>query len=302
MVDNADLRNGAAYFDGRVVPIHEARIPVTDMGVTRSDVTYDVVAVWDGAFFRLPDHLERFERSCRKLRLDPGVDSEEMARILHDLVALTRLRESYVEIACTRGELKPGSRDPREATNRFYAFAIPYVWISPPNRGQGIRAVIARTVVRIPPESVDPTVKNFHWGDLVRGLFEAYERGGDNVLLQGTDGYITEGPGYNVFAVVGRQILTPRRGVLEGITRRTVLELAAEHGIDTAETDIDEALLRSAEELFATSTAGGVMPIVSLDGYPVGAGEAGTTTTLLSDAYWAAHAEDRFRSPVQSAT
>ena len=124
---NVDTRyaQGAAYVEGSIVPIGEARIPITDWGFTRSDVTYDVVHVWQGRFFRLEDHLQRFERSCAALRLDPQLSRAQMRTILLDCVRRCALRDAYVEMICTRGQAPPGSRDPRLCENRFYAFAIP---------------------------------------------------------------------------------------------------------------------------------------------------------------------------------
>jgi branched-chain amino acid aminotransferase len=293
------FERGAAFVDGRFVPVDEARVPITDVGFSRSDVTYDVVGVWDGAFFRLDDHLARFERSCASLRLRLPFSRAETTEILMRLVRLSGLRESYVDVICTRGVPRDGSRDPRTFENRFYAYAIPYVWILRPEDAEtGMDAVIAATVRRIPASSVDPTVKNFHWGDLTKGLYEAYDRGARYPILLDHDGYVTEGSGYNVFAMVDGELLTPEAGALEGITRRTVLELAAEEGIRARPAAISEQAFRGATELFATSTAGGVMPITSLDGEPVGAGRPGPVTSLLRERYWQAHKDPRYITPV----
>lgn len=298
--ESSGFGDGAAYVDGRIVPVGEARIPILDTGLTRSDVTYDVVAVWDGAFFRLGDHLDRFLRGCERLRLDPGMTREQLAELLVTLVRDSGLREAYVEVMCTRGVPPPGSRDPRTYDNRLYAYAIPYVWILRPEDSEaGMDVVVARSARRIPSDSVDPTVKNFHWGDLTAGLFEAYDRGGRHPILLNHAGLVTEGPGYNVFAYVGDELLTPASGVLEGITRRTVLELAVELGLSARVTDIDEPMLSAAGELFATSTAGGVMPVTSLDGRPVGDGAVGPVTRRIRDAYWAAHTDPRYTTVVE---
>ncbi|WP_028922477.1 aminotransferase class IV [Pseudonocardia acaciae] len=295
----SEFEHGAAFVDGELVPIERAKISLVDTGFSRSDVTYDVVAVWDGAFFRLDDHLDRFERSCRMLRLTPPYDRAEMTRILLDLARVSGLREAYVEMLCTRGVARHGSRDPRTFENRFYAYAIPYVWLLRPEQAEmGMDAVITRTVRRIPTSSVDPTVKNFHWGDLTRGLFEAYDRGAHYPILLDRDDNITEGAGYNLFALVGQRLLTPAGGALEGITRRTVLELAAEEGIEAVAVDLSESTFRTATEAFATSTAGGVMPITSLDGRPVGDGRVGATTRLIRERYWQAHKDPRYLTPV----
>jgi branched-chain amino acid aminotransferase len=293
------FEDGAAFVDGQCVAIAEARISILDTGFSRSDATYDVVAVWNGAFFRLDDHLERFERSCRELRMRLPYDRMEIAAILTDLVRLSGLREAYVETVCTRGVSRRGVRDPRTFENRFFAYAIPYVWLLPPgDADSGMDAIVAHTVRRIPTTSVDPTVKNFHWGDLTRGLYEAYDRGAHYPILLDQDGYVTEGAGYNVFALVGDRLLTPSSGTLEGITRRTILEIAEREGIPVEALEVSEESFRRGTELFATSTAGGVMPITSLDGKPVGEGSVGPVTRRLRDLYWAAHEDDRYITPV----
>ncbi len=290
---------GAAYIDGDVVPIAEARIPITDTGFLRSDATYDVLAVWNGSFFRLEEHLERFERGCAKLRLKLPLEHEQIVAILHRLVAHSGLREAYVEAICTRGVAERGIRDPRRFTNRFYAYAVPYVWLLRADEGeQGMDAVVVRTVRRIPAAAFDQRVKNFMWGDLTRGLYEAYDRGARYPILLDDADDVTEGPGYNVFALVEGRLMTPASGVLEGITRRTVIEIAQERGIATVVGPLPARLLYEAAELFATSTAGGVMPITTLDGAAVGTGSVGELTRELRELYWSAHDDPRYATPV----
>src|SRR4051794_21111909 len=158
MTSDTGLEAGAAFVEGQVVPMSQARIPITDTGFTRSDLTYDVVSVWDGAFFRLEEHLARFERNCQRLRLTPPHERNDIRQILVELIRVSELREAYVEVICTRGPSVDGSRDPRTFVNRFYAFAIPYVWIlKPDDADTGMDAVVARTARRIPTDSVDPT-------------------------------------------------------------------------------------------------------------------------------------------------
>lgn len=293
------LADGAAFIDGEIVPIAQARIPITDSGLTRSDATYDVVAVWKGSFFRLEDHLERFSAGCAELRLRLPLERHRVVDVLHELVRRSALRDAYVEVICTRGVAERGKRDPRQFKNRFYAYAIPYVWLLPAQESeQGMDAVVANSVRRIAQNSVDQRVKNFMWGDLTRGLYEAYDRGARYPILLDTEDNVTEGPGYNVFALVDGRLLTPDAGVLEGITRRTILELAAERGVPTAVGPLPAKLLYSASELFTTSTAGGVMPITRLDDEPVGSGSVGPVTRELRERYWAAHDDPRFATPV----
>jgi branched-chain amino acid aminotransferase len=272
--------------DGAYVPIAEARIPVTDWGFVRSDVTYDVVHVWKGSFFRLEDHLDRFERGVAALRMQLPHTREGVGEILMECVRLTGQRDAYVEMGCTRGAPPQGSRDPREATNRFFAFALPFIWIATEEqRRRGLHLVIS-SVQRIPPESVDPTVKNFHWGDLMRGLYEAYDRGGETAVLSDGKGNVTEGPGFNIFAVQDGRVSTPAAGVLQGITRMTVMELCEESGVPLEAAPLPAEAVRGADEVFLSSTAGGILPVATVDGKPVGDGNPGPITTRLRDLYW----------------
>ena len=296
--DSRSYTDGAAFVDGRFLPVGEARVPILDWGFLRSDATYDVAHVWRGSFFRLEDHLDRFERSMEHLHLSPPYDRSEIRDILIECVRLSGLRDAYAEIICTRGIPSPGSRDPRDCENRFYAFVVPFIWIADPEKQErGLHAVIG-SKQRIAPESVDPTVKNYHWLDLETGLLEAYERGGETVILVDAEDNVVEGPGFNVFAVEHGSISTPDRGVLEGITRKTIIELAAEHGMQPEARPIPAGELGQADEVFLSSTAGGVIPVTTVDGEAVGNGEPGPVTRQLRDAYWNLHEDPRFSLPV----
>lgn len=289
-----DFMDGAAYVDEQFVPIAEAKISMLDWGFLHSDATYDVAHVWKGRFFRLDDHIDRFQSGIDKLHMSIPHSRNDLRAILVECVKKSGLREAYVEMICTRGMPKPGSRDPRECTNRFFAFAVPFVWIANPEKQkQGLHLVVSRSQ-RIPPGSVDPTVKNYHWLDMVMGLFEAYAQGGETAVVVDAQGNLVEGPGFNIFAVNGSTITTPALGVLEGITRRTVIELATGCGCDVRLGHLSADEARSADEVFITSTAGGVMPITKIDGCGIGSGMPGPVTHKLQEGYWMMHADPRY--------
>ncbi len=289
--------SGAAFIDGGYVPIGEARVPVLDWGFTRSDVTYDVVHVWKGSFFRLGDHLDRFQRSCDKLRLAPP-PRDEVREVLMECVCLSGLRDAYVNMICTRGAPAPGSRDPRTCVNRFLAYAVPFIWvITPEQQARGAHLIISG-VPRISPASVDPTVKNFHWGDLTRALFEAVDRGADTAVLVDPDGYVSEGPGFNVFCVRDGKVRSPGDTVLEGITRRSVKELCDELGVPFELGRITPDELREADEVFLSTTAGGVMPVSRVDHRILGNDRPGPLSFQLRELYWAKHEQGWHATPV----
>ena len=188
----ADFSKGAAYVDGEMVPIAEAKISMLDWGFLHSDATYDVAGVLQGKFFRLDDHIDRFFASMEKLQMSIPHSRSDLRAILVDCVRTSGLKDAYVEMICTRGLPRPGSRDPRTCTNQFFAFAIPFVWIATfEKQKEGLHLIISRRQ-RIPPESVDPTVKNYHWLDMVMGLFEAYDRGGETAVVVDADGNLVE--------------------------------------------------------------------------------------------------------------
>ena len=302
MTADLDFSQGSAFVRGEYLPIAQAAIPITDWGFLRSDATYDVVTVWDGAFFRLQDHLARFERSCASFRLDAGLSAEHIVSILTKCVRLAGLRNAYVEMICTRGQPPWGSRDPRLAVNQFYAFAVPYVWIAnEAQRVQGLNLVVS-DVQRIPATSVDPRAKNYHWNDLTMGLLGALDAGGDSVVLTDAEGNVVEGPGFNIFCLNSEGVLvTPAAGVLEGITRRTVLEMAHAAGMRVEQRALPVQELRGAREVFVSSSAGGVLPVTRVDSVPVGGGAVGPVTKQLVQTYWDWHGDPRYSLAVDYA-
>ncbi|MEW6442593.1 MAG: aminotransferase class IV [bacterium] len=282
---------GVAYIMDKYLPIEEAAVPITDAGFLRADACYDVVSVSRGMFFRLEDHLDRFMRGVPKIYLGFPYDRDRMREILVECVRLAGLKDSYVWWAITRGDTPHEACDrlkPEKYQNRFYAFAIPYVsLIDDEQRTRGFDLIISDSRVRIPPNAVDPTVKNFHWLDLTMSLFEAGQRGAFWSVLLGVEGYVTECPGSNLFLVEGGRVLTPSFGCLEGITRLTIMDLCRMEGIPVQEANITAAQLRGADEIFMTSTAGGIMPAGTIDGKAIG-GRSGTgpITARLHDLYW----------------
>ena len=238
MASNEKFSNGAAWIDGDIVPISEAKISILDNGFLHSDATYDVAHVWKGRFFRLSDHLQRFFSGMSQLHLSIPFTPHQLESILIDCVRASGLKDAYVEMICTRGPAAPGSRDPRDCENKFYAFAIPFVWIADAEqREKGLNLMIS-DIQRISPLSVNPSVKNYHWLDLVMALYQAYERGGETAVVVDGAGHVIEGPGFNIFIVKDQHVYTPESGILEGITRKTVLQLSRKFGYTTRTTPI----------------------------------------------------------------
>jgi branched-chain amino acid aminotransferase len=142
--------------------------------------------------------------------------------------------------------------------------------------------------------------KNYHWGDLTRGKSEARAAGADAAVHCAIEGYLTEGAGFNLFFVKGGRLFTPARNVLEGLTRQSVLDLAAELGIPTEVGDYPADDLRHADEAFITSTAGGVMPVARVDDRALGLGVPGPLSVKLRHEYWRRREQGWLATPVSS--
>jgi branched-chain amino acid aminotransferase len=124
---------------------------------------------------------------------------------------------------------------------------------------------------------------------MTAALFNALDAGYDTTVLRDTDGYITEGPGFNIFAVIDGKVLTPRSGMLEGISRKTVLEICVDLGIPCAETDISLDEFLSADEIFTATTAGGPVPVTRVNTTILGNDTAGPLTAQILQTYWDWH-------------
>jgi len=286
---NEIFPQGAAWMNGKFVKLSEAKIPILDWGFLRSDATYDVVHVWKGRFFQLDKHIDRFFKSTEKLRMPCKIKRDELKKILAGCVQNAGLDNAYVEMIQTRGMSPNFVRDPRAATPRIMAFAVPFGWILKPEDFEKGLDVLLTDIKRIPPSSVDSTIKNYHWLDLVTGMLDAYEKGHNTAILIDENNNISEGPGFNIFSVDKSGINTPDHGVLEGITRQTVINLAKELKLKINARPISIDMLKSSDELFATSTAGGVMPITKVSGELIGSGKVGNITRTIHKIYWKKH-------------
>ena len=289
---------GYAWIDSKYVELAEAKIPILDWGFLRSDATYDVVHVWKGRFFRLDKHIDRFFESAKKLRMPCQISRDELKKILANCVIKGKLESAYVEMIQTRGMSPKFVRDPRLATPRVMAFAVPFGWILKQEDFEKGLNVLLTDIKRIPPSSVDPTIKNYHWMDLVTGMLDAYEKGNDTAVLVDENNNITEGPGFNLFCINDSGIFTPDHGVLEGITRQSVFDLAKELHLPITKKSISVEELYNAEELFATSTAGGIMPITKVSGKEIGKGSVGNLTRQLHKLYWEKHSDDSWSTSI----
>jgi branched-chain amino acid aminotransferase len=191
-----------------------------------------------------------------------------------------------------------GVRDLTQCRPKLIVFAVPYVFILTPEQIQaGGRAMIASTRA-LPVQCLDPKIKSLSRLHFDLAMLQGKTAGMDVSLMLDLDGHVTEGPGFNVFVVKGGVLFSPPEGILMGITRQTVFELAAEHGLSAREAQLTAYDLYAADEVFLTSTAGGIMPLVEIDGRPIGDGKPGPVSQRIHGLYWALRESGRDGTPV----
>jgi branched-chain amino acid aminotransferase len=286
------VSEGVVFIDGKFVAPEEARMSIFDYGFTWSDCVYDVTSVWRGWFFKLDHHLQRFERSCAGFRLRCPYSSDEVKGILAECVDRAEIEDAYVKVEMTRGTTPGHSRDLRLAQNRFTAYAVPYIWVWGEEKcREGASLHLCRRFERISSRAVDQRLKNYNRADLVQGRLDAYDAACDDAVLVAADGALSEGFGWNILLVKEGTVATPDWNVLEGCTREAVQEICRDEGVPFELRRVEPEELADAEEVFATTTAGGVMPVVAIDSRPVADGRPGPVTRLVQDRYWSRRAE-----------
>lgn len=173
--------------------------------------------------------------------------------------------------------------------------------VKPEIAEHGTSVWIAKSVRRIPQDSVNPRVKNYHWGDFTSGLVEAKDQGFETTMLLDHAGNVTEGPGFNVFALFGDRLVTSEHGVLHGITRQTVMDMALDVGLTVETRPLPLDTFWHADEVFLSSSGGGVIPVTRVDAHHFSNGAPGPWSRRLRATYFTWLMRDDLRTPINGA-
>lgn len=269
------------YLNGAFLPPAQAQVSAFDRGFVFGDGVYEVIPVFGGRLFRLPQHLARLDNSLREIRLANPLPAAEWQRIFQHLVDIQGGGDLSIYLEITRG---PAPRDhafPAQVTPTVFAYATPLKYPPKEQVEQGVPAVTAPDIrwlrCDIKAIALLPNV-------LLRS--QALGAGAAEAILV-RDGFMTEGAASNIFVIRNGRALTPPKGplILPGVTRDLVLELAQAHGVPCAEAAVTEAELRSADEVWMTSSTKEVLAITRLDGKPVGSGKPGPLHARLLALY-----------------
>jgi branched-chain amino acid aminotransferase len=277
---------GLCWIEGRIVPAHEARIPVRDHGLLYGDGLFEGIRVRGARVFRLDDHLSRFAVGAKALALELPVAPTELRRIVLETVRAHATPEAYVRLLATRGE-GPLGVDPLPCGPARILCLVDQVALYPEERRRRGIDLVTSSLRRPSPDMLDPRVKSLNYLNNVLAKLEARMRGADEALLLNAAGLVAEAAVANVFVVRSGELLTPPAsdGALEGITRATVLELAHGLGIPACERSLGRFDLLAAQECFLTGSGAGLVGVRALDGRPIGAGAPGPLLAKLEAAF-----------------
>jgi branched-chain amino acid aminotransferase len=272
------------HINGALVERAQALIPALDHGFMHGDGCFEALVVTAGRVFMLDAHMERMRRSLRSLRIEYDVDL--LARSIAEVVTANGLTDSFVKAIVSRGAGVAPSLDPRGLKPTAVVFGEPLMHLVDPEAER--RGVILKTAAlrRTNPAMLDAKVKSLNYLNNVLAKLEAIDAGADEALLLDSSGEVAEATAENIFVVHGELVRTPSSiALLEGITRGVVERLAADAGFQVERARLTLGDVYSADEVFLTSTAGGVIPVGGVDGRVPARGPAGPVVTELRRRY-----------------
>jgi branched-chain amino acid aminotransferase len=274
------------YIDGEWHTRETARVSVFDHGFLYGDGVFEGIRVYNRRVFRLDVHLARLAASARALALPLPTSTTELADLVRDAVRRNRLDDAYIRLIVTRGVGDLGI-DPRTCAQPTLVIIVTTIQVYPPDLyATGIRLITSATR-QVSHEAVDPRVKSLNYLKNILAKIDAYQAGAHEAILLNADGFIAECTADNLFVVQAVELRTPAPldGALEGITRAAVLELARDLGLPAGTAHLTRYDVYTADECFVTGTGAEVMPVVAVDGRPVGNGGPGPVTRQLSAAF-----------------
>jgi branched-chain amino acid aminotransferase len=274
------------WIEGEVVDGSEARISVLDHGLLYGDGVFEGMRVYGRRVFRLEDHLQRFAAAAKVLDLELPGGTAAVREIVLETARAFGADEAYVRLIATRGD-GPLGIDPTQCPQPRLICIVDRIAVYPEHKRSAGIDLLTSSWRRPPADVLDPRVKSLNYLNNVLAKLEAKQRGGDEALLLNAAGAIAETAVANVFAVRDGDLLTPPSidGALEGITRATVLELAASLEIPARTQSLGRFDLLAADEVFLTGSGAGLVPVRSLDGRSIGAGGPGPVYEKIWSAF-----------------
>lgn len=274
------------YINGRLLPKEDAKISVYDHGLLYGDGVFEGLRSYGGKVFRLQQHLDRLWDSARAIRLEIPLTREEMSKAIYRTLEANQFQDAYIRLVVTRGAGTLGL-DPNRCSDPQVIVITDKITLYPEKDYREGLTIVTAATIRNHPAALSPRIKSLNYLNNILAKIEGLQAGCVEALMLNTKGEVAECTGDNIFLVRDRTLLTPPldAGILEGITRDAVIELAGQAGIPVREVPLTRHDVYIADECFLTGTAAEVIPVVRVDTRTIGDGTPGPITRGLLEQF-----------------
>jgi branched-chain amino acid aminotransferase len=274
------------YINGKFYDRADAKISVYDHGLLYGDGVFEGIRIYDGKIFRLREHVDRLFESARHIKLEIPLSREQMVQAIQSTVALNEKKNGYIRPLVTRGAGYLGL-DPRRTSDPQVVIIVDDISLYPPELYDHGMELATVSTIRNHPNALNPRIKSLNYLNNILAKIEAVQAGCVEALMLNHKGEVAECSGDNIFVVRQGVLKTPppEAGILEGVTRNAVMELARAAKIPVVESALTRHDVYIADECFLTGTAAEVIPVVKCDGRPIGSGKPGPVTRKLREDY-----------------
>lgn len=270
------------YIDGQYYPKENAKVSVYDHGLLYGDGIFEGIRAYNGRVFRFDEHLVRLYESAKSLHLEIPVNIDEMRELVLETLRRNKLNDSYIRLIVTRGSGDLGL-DPRKCARATVICITDTIKLYPADAYENGLRIITASTRKNPPDCLSPRIKSLNYLNNILAKMEAIGVGLSESLMLDKNGFLTECTSENIFLIKKGVIYTPTSvvGILEGVTRSVVMELAGKEKVDVQMAFLTPHDLYTADEAFVTGTGAEVLPVVEVDGRKIGDGRVGSMTRLL---------------------
>lgn len=286
LIERAQNYSMKVYLDGKLVEKDDAKISVFDHGLLYGDGVFEGIRFYAGRVFRLDEHIRRLYDSARAVALTIPIERDAMELAVLETIRANGLQDGYVRLVITRGVGDLGL-NPRLCPTPSIIIIASKINLYPEEKYEKGLAVVTCATRRIPHGALSPMVKSLNYLNNILAKLEALNANAGEGLMLNEQGFVAECTGDNIFLVRDGALTTPpiASGALAGVTRAVVMEIAAELGIPFSEPYITRYDVFTADECFLTGTAAEVIPVVTLDGRPIGDGAPGPVTQRIRESF-----------------
>jgi branched-chain amino acid aminotransferase len=275
------------YINGKYYDKPDAKISVYDHGLLYGDGVFEGIRIYSGKAFKLKEHVARLFDSARSIKLEVPISQLEMVKAINDTIAINNKRDGYIRPLITRGAGSLGL-DPRKCSDPQVIIIVDDISMYPPEMYENGMEIATVSTIRNHPNAVNPRIKSLNYLNNILAKIEGIQAGCLESLMLNHKGEIAECSGDNIFVIKDGIVRTPPidAGILEGITRNTVIELARKFDIRVEETALTRHDVFIADECFLTGTGAEIIAVTKCDARPIGNGKPGPITKKLREAYF----------------